>query len=116
MWRKSDRATRRKLFEPVKIRQELDKRDGNTEMKRAAEYSKLSELASHATYRGFALTTRGSFAEFGPFVEAINLRAFPEKTKIGGIPLRRRIGFNNHTGEEAGMGWGSRIRRICEHA
>jgi hypothetical protein len=76
VWRKSDRATRRKLFEPVKIRQELDKRDGDTEMKRAAEYSKLSELASHATYRGFALTTRGSFAEFGPFVEAINLKAW----------------------------------------
>jgi hypothetical protein len=76
VWRKSDRATRRKLFEPVKIRQELDKRDGDTEMKRAAEYSKLSELASHATYRGFTLTTRGSFAEFGPFVEAINLKAW----------------------------------------
>jgi hypothetical protein len=60
----------------VKIRQELDKRDGDTAMKRAAEYSKLSELASHATYRGFALTTRGSFAEFGPFVEAINLKAW----------------------------------------
>jgi hypothetical protein len=76
VWRKSDRATRRKLFEPVKIRQELDKRDGDTEMKRAAEYSKLSELASHATHRGFALTTRGRFAEFGPFVEAINLKAW----------------------------------------
>lgn len=76
VWRASDRATRRKLFEPVKIRQELDKRDGDTEMKRAAEYSKLSELASHATYRGFSLTTRGSFAEFGPFVEAINLKAW----------------------------------------
>jgi hypothetical protein len=36
----------------------------------------ISELASHATYRGFALTTRGSFAEFGPFVEAINLKAW----------------------------------------
>jgi hypothetical protein len=55
VWRKSDRATRR-------IRQELDKRDGDTETRRAAECSKLSELASHATYRGFALTTRGSFA------------------------------------------------------
>jgi hypothetical protein len=76
VWRKSDRATRRKLFEPVQIRQELDKRDGDTRMKRAAEYAKLSEMASHATYRGFALTTRGSFAEFGPFVDAINLKAW----------------------------------------
>ena len=45
-------------------------------MKRAAEYSKLSELASHATYRGFALISRGGFGEFGPFVEAINLKAW----------------------------------------
>jgi hypothetical protein len=76
VWRKSDRAARRKSFEPVKIRQALDRRDGDTEIKRAAEYSKLSELASHATYPGFALTTRASFAEFGPFVEAINLKAW----------------------------------------
>ena len=40
-------------------------------------------------------------------------KAFPEKTESGGIPLRRRIGFKNHTGEEASMGWGSRIRKIC---
>ncbi len=43
-------------------------------------------------------------------------RAFPEKIESGGIPLRRRVGFKNHTGEEASMGWGSRIRRICGHA
>jgi hypothetical protein len=44
------------------------------------------------------------------------IRAFPEKIESGGIPLRSRIGFKNHTGEEASMGWGSRIRRICGHA
>ena len=57
-WRTADRATRRELFEPVKIREALDKRDGDTQMRRAEQYRKLSELASHATWRGFAMTTR----------------------------------------------------------
>jgi transposase len=37
----------------------LDERDGDTTKKRQAEYNKLSELASHATFRGFQLTMRG---------------------------------------------------------
>jgi hypothetical protein len=49
VWKAADRATRRKLFDPVQIRKALDEHDGDTEMRRAAEYSKLSELASHAT-------------------------------------------------------------------
>jgi hypothetical protein len=76
VWKAADRPTRRKLFEPVQIRKALDERDGDTEMRRAAEYSKLSELASHATWRGFMLTTRQGFGELGPFVEAINLKAW----------------------------------------
>ena len=52
-------ATRRELFDPVKIRQALDKRDGDTQLlRRAEQYRKLSELASHATWRGFTMTTR----------------------------------------------------------
>jgi hypothetical protein len=60
----------------VQIRKTLDERDGDTEMRRAAEYSKLSELATHATWRGFTLTTRQGVGELGPFVEAINLKAW----------------------------------------
>ena len=44
------------------------------------------------------------------------IRAFPEKTESGGIPMRTRIGFKIRAGKEASMGWGSRIRRICGHA
>jgi transposase len=44
------------------------------------------------------------------------IRALPEKTESGGIPLRGRIGFKIPTGREASMGWGSRIRRICVYA
>jgi hypothetical protein len=76
VWKQSDRKTRRQLFDPVKIRIALDTRDGDTTKKREAEYNKLSELASHATFRGFRLTTRGGFGELGPFVEKINLMAW----------------------------------------
>ena len=76
MWKTGDRATRRELFDPVKIRQALDKRDGDTQLRRAEQYRKLSELASHATWRGFAMTTRQGIGELGPFIEPINLKAW----------------------------------------
>lgn len=76
VWRASDRATRRKLFDPVKIRIALDDRDTDTSRGREREYNKLSELASHATVRGFALTRRDNFGELGPFVEKRNLLAW----------------------------------------
>jgi len=37
VWKTADRATRRKLFEPVKIREALDQRDGDTQMRRAEQ-------------------------------------------------------------------------------
>jgi hypothetical protein len=79
LWKHVDSRTRRKLFDPVKIRIALDKRDGDTTKKRQAEYNNLSELASHATFRGFQLTTRGGFGELGPFVEKINLMTWLEE-------------------------------------
>jgi hypothetical protein len=79
VWKRSDRKTRRQVFDPVKIRIALDDRDGDTSKKREAEYNKLSELASHATFRGFQLTTRAEFAELGPFVEKTNLLAWLEE-------------------------------------
>jgi hypothetical protein len=39
----------------------------------------MQQLASHATFRGFRLTTRGGFGELGPFVEKINLLAWLEE-------------------------------------
>ena len=79
VWKASDRKIRRKLFDPVKVRIALDERDGDTSKTREAEYNKLSELASHATFRGFRLTTRGGFGELGPFVEKTNLLAWLEE-------------------------------------
>jgi hypothetical protein len=79
VWRSADRSTRRKLFDPVKIRIALDARDGDTARRREAEYNKLSELASHATMRGFGLTTRDGFGELGPFVDRTRLLAWLEE-------------------------------------
>jgi hypothetical protein len=79
VWKVSDRATRRKFFDPVKIRIALDDRDRDTTKRRETEYNKLSELASHATYRGFNFTRRGNFGELGPFFEPINLKAWLEE-------------------------------------
>jgi hypothetical protein len=76
MWKTADRATRRELFDPVQIRQAMDKRDGDTQLRRAEQYRKLSELASHATWRGFAMTTRQGIGELGLFIEPINLKAW----------------------------------------
>jgi hypothetical protein len=72
-WRRADQRTRKKYFAPVKIRTALDERDGETTKRRQTQYDTLSELASHATFRGFQFTTRDGFGELGPFVEKLNL-------------------------------------------
>jgi hypothetical protein len=79
VWKKADRKIRREMFDPVKIRIALDERDKDTSKKRFEEYNKLSELASHANFGGFRLTTRGGFAELGPFVEKAYLLAWLEE-------------------------------------
>jgi hypothetical protein len=79
VWKKADRKVRREMFDPVKIRIALDERDKDTSKKRFEEYNKLSELASHANFGGFRLTTRGGIAELGPFVEKGYLLAWLEE-------------------------------------
>jgi hypothetical protein len=79
VWKEADRKTRRELFDPVKIRIALDARDGDTSKKRAEEYNKLSEMASHANFGGFRLTSRGNFGELGPFVDKRFLIAWLEE-------------------------------------
>jgi hypothetical protein len=76
VWKRADDKKRKELFDPVKIRIALDQRDNDLSKRRATEYKKLSELATHATFRGFVLTRRGGFGELGPFVEKVNLLAW----------------------------------------
>jgi hypothetical protein len=82
VWKKADRKMRRELFDPVKIRIALDARDNDTSKKRFEEYNKLSELASHANFGGFRLTTRGGISELGPFVEKQFLLAWLEEVVL----------------------------------
>lgn len=79
VWKKADRKMRREQFDPVKIRIALDTRDRDTSKKRFEEYNKLSEMASHANFGGFRLTSRGNFAELGPFVDKRFLIAWLEE-------------------------------------
>lgn len=76
LWETSDRGVRRQHFDPVVIRKALDQDDGDESRGRETQYRKLSELASHLTPQGFVMTVRGTFAEFGPFVDAPRLLAW----------------------------------------
>jgi hypothetical protein len=75
-WKNADHKTRRKLFDPLQIRQKLDERDGDPSKRRLEQYRKLSELASHATYRGFRMTVHEGFGHLGPFVNKTILQAW----------------------------------------
>jgi hypothetical protein len=94
-WKSSDDATRREQYSPVNVRKALDERDGNKEKKRAKQYKILSELASHATYRGFRLTMREGLGEIGPFVERVNLKAWVEEMVLRLGPAA--VLFANHS-------------------
>lgn len=74
-WRTSDDRARWNKFKPVKIREALDARDGFEGKKRGAAYSLLSELASHASTKGFRMLTPipGGDAHCGPFFEKTSL-------------------------------------------
>ena len=79
----------------MKIRQALDKRDGDMQLlRRAKQYRKLSELASHATWRGFTMTTRQGIGELGSFIEPINLKAWLHEMVLRWIPSA--VVYGNH--------------------
>jgi hypothetical protein len=79
VWKKADKRQRAREFSPMKIREELDKRSGYVEGARKAAYDLISENASHATYRGFHLTTQGSLGKIGPFTDEVKLQAWLEE-------------------------------------
>lgn len=81
-WKASDTFARRKYFNSSKIRNALDEHDGDGRQQRRAEYHQLSQLASRATYRGFAPMKQQDVAEFGPFIEKENLRVWARETVL----------------------------------
>ena len=79
IWKNADRRQRQDQFGPVKIRMALDDRDGFEQRKREEMYRLFSEHASHATYRGFRMTTKDNLGEIGPFLNAEILQALVEE-------------------------------------
>ena len=69
-WTAADKKTRIAHFGPGVIRTALDKRDGYTSGARKAIYDLLSEAASHASSRGFALVANDkNLGVIGPFFD-----------------------------------------------
>jgi len=75
-WRLADKQARKKKFGPIHIRMKLDNRDGLTNLKRAAAYDLLSELAAHPTMQSVAmLRPLNMDAQIGPFIDNTVLTA-----------------------------------------
>jgi hypothetical protein len=79
VWKIADKRSLKKDFGPYVIRDALDKRDGFAKKGRGEVYARLSMYASHATYRGFSLTTKDNLGEVGPFVTEKHLKAWLEE-------------------------------------
>jgi len=75
-WRNATREERLRDFKPVKVREELDARDGYTTKKRALLYQQFSELAGHASMVSVnMLRPKGLDATNTPFVDPNALEA-----------------------------------------
>jgi hypothetical protein len=79
VWKNATKKQRLTEFSPRRIREELDKRDGYKENARKFAYDLISENASHASYRGFHLTTQGGLGQIGPFLDEVKLQAWLEE-------------------------------------
>jgi hypothetical protein len=76
-WRFADRKQRMREFSPIRIREALDARDGNTGKKRAALYELFSELAAHPSMQSAEMLRPipAGNAVIGPFLEPTHLDA-----------------------------------------
>jgi hypothetical protein len=78
-WMTADSKTLQNVFRPFAIRKALDGRDGYKLGNRTKMYRELSEFATHASYRGFRLTSKGDLGEIGGFVDEKWLTAWVEE-------------------------------------
>ncbi len=76
-WRNADDTTRQREFRPIKVREALDGRDGNTSNMRHEMYKMFSILAGHPNMNSILMLrpVRGGDAIIGPFVEITGLQA-----------------------------------------
>jgi hypothetical protein len=77
-WRRADPKKRMSQFGAARIRSALDKRDGYTSGERKRIYGIFSEYATHASYPGVTLITKGpdNMAQVGPFFDEQKLRSW----------------------------------------
>ena len=75
-WINLDSKTRKKEFQPVKVRIILDDLDGFKKQRRANEYELLSKYASHIDPDGFQIISPGNQTQIGPFPSRELLTAF----------------------------------------
>jgi hypothetical protein len=79
-WKAADKKARITHFGPGVVRTALDKRDGYTSGARKAVYDLISEAASHASYRSFALVANADkLGEIGPFFDEKKLGSWLEE-------------------------------------
>ena len=76
-WRFANKKERMKNFSPIRVREDLDARDGFDGKKRAAQYELFSELAAHPTMKSIFMMRpqKDGDAVIGPFIEATSLEA-----------------------------------------
>ncbi|MGK9232210.1 hypothetical protein KXS07_10460 [Inquilinus limosus] len=76
VWRMADENTRKREFNPAKIRTALDDSDGFTSRKRETHYKMLCAMAAHPTYQGLQLLKPHSGDHHcGPFFDKATLEA-----------------------------------------
>jgi hypothetical protein len=66
-WRSLAEKERERRFRPVKVREQLDARDGFTGKRRAEAYQLLSHYAAHPTPEGSQIISPGSITNVGPY-------------------------------------------------
>lgn len=74
-WKECTNKQRQRKFQPAKLRQALDKRDGFEERNRERIYQTVCEYAVHPTYMGNRLVSPDGRGLIGPFFDARYLRA-----------------------------------------
>lgn len=74
-WKTCTNKARQRKFQPAKVRQALDKRDGFEDRSRERIYQAVCEYAVHPTYMGNKLVAPDGFGLIGPFFDGRYLRA-----------------------------------------
>jgi hypothetical protein len=90
-WKVADKKRLIAEFGPRAIRAALDRRDGFKGGKRKQTYDLISSHATHASYRGFRLTTRDNLGETGPFFNEVNLHRMDARVREDAGACRRRL-------------------------